>query len=73
VLAFDPANLLVGLLASGIGFVLFSYGRKEVRPPLLIGGLLLMIYPYFTATLTSLVVGGLLIGAATWTAVWWGW
>lgn len=42
-----PAALVAMLLFSGIGFVAFSYGRKMERWPLAIGGVVLMVYPYF--------------------------
>jgi len=40
--------------------VLFLYGKKQVRLPQLIGGLLLMIYPYFRADVSWMLA----IGAA---------
>jgi len=47
--------------------VLLVYGKKQGRWPLAVGGLALMIYPYFTASVTALV----LVGVALGTAVWW--
>lgn len=46
-MSFDTPTLLAGLLVSSIGFVLLSYGKKMSRPPHLLAGLLLMVYPYF--------------------------
>ena len=46
-MSFDTPTLLAGLLVSSIGFVLLSYGRKMSRPPHLLAGLLLLVYPYF--------------------------
>jgi hypothetical protein len=43
----DASTLVAGFVVSGIGFVLFSYGRKMSRPPHVIVGLVLMIFPYF--------------------------
>jgi hypothetical protein len=68
-LDFDPTLLMVSLIPSGIGFVLFTYGRKLNRLPQLVGGVLLMIYPYFTPTMTSMISVGVLICAGVWLAV----
>jgi hypothetical protein len=72
-MSFDPAWLFLSLIAGGAGFVLFVYGKKEQRWPQLMGGLLLMAYPYFTASLVALVVTGAIIGLAVWYAIRLGW
>ena len=41
------ANLIGGLIFSGIGFVAFVYGRKQARIKTGVIGLLLCVYPYF--------------------------
>ena len=61
-MSLDPTWLFVSLIAGGIGFVLFVYGRKQQRWPQLAAGLLLMAYPYFTSSLVSLVAVGLVTG-----------
>lgn len=72
-MSFDPGSLFLSLIVSGVGFVLFVYGKKQGRWPQLAGGLALMVYPYFVSTLTAtLVVGGGII-AAVWIAVRQGW
>jgi hypothetical protein len=43
----DAGSLFTSLIVSGIGFVLFTYGRKQQRMPHLVSGLVLMIFPYF--------------------------
>ena len=43
----DVNSLVAGLVVSSVGFVLFSYGRKMSRAPHVIGGLVLMVFPYF--------------------------
>ena len=53
--------------------MLFVYGKKQQRWPLLAGGLALMIYPYFTETTTSLVAIGLALGVGIWMLVRGGW
>ena len=72
-MGFDPALLLLSLVPSGIGFVLFVYGKKQQRRAHLAAGIALMIYPYFAATLLQMGVGGALIGGALWYAVRAGW
>ncbi len=45
----SAGTLLASLLVSSIGLGFFLYGKKEVRFPQLVAGLVLMIYPYFVA------------------------
>src|SRR6188472_3895863 len=59
-----PGWLLLSLIPSGAGFVLFVYGKKQQRWPQLVAGLALMVYPYFATTVTTLVAGGALISGA---------
>jgi hypothetical protein len=70
---FDPNWLILSLIPSGIGFVLFVYGKKQARWPQLAGGLLLMAYPYFTQSVAALLGVGVALGAAIYYAVWAGW
>jgi hypothetical protein len=53
---------LLSLIPGGVGFVLFVYGRKQQRWPMLVAGLLFMIYPYFTTHVTALVAVGAGLG-----------
>jgi hypothetical protein len=69
----DPMWLFLSLIVSGVGFVLFRYGRKQERLPHAAAGLLFMVYPYFTPTVVTLVGVGLLLGAGLWVAVRSGW
>lgn len=69
----DPAWLFLSLIPSGVGFVLFVYGRKQVRPPQLVFGLLFMVYPYLATSVTTLFVVGGLLSAGLWYALWLGW
>ena len=46
-MSFDPASLFLSLIVSGIGFVGFMYGKKQVRFPHMMAGAILMVYPYF--------------------------
>jgi hypothetical protein len=72
-MSFDPTWLFLSLIPGGVGFVLFVYGKKQERWSLAIGGILFMVYPYFTESLTALVGVGVLIGGLLWTAVRMGW
>jgi len=71
--SFDPTWLFLSLIPSGIGFVLFVYGKKQARWPQLIAGLLLMVYPYFTPGVVSLLATGAAIVLGLWYAVRLGW
>jgi hypothetical protein len=68
-MSFDPASLFLSLIVSGVGFVLFVYGKKQERWPHLVAGLVLMVYPYFVgAAVPMLVVGAAVVGGL-WLAV----
>jgi hypothetical protein len=69
----DPTWLFLSLIPSGIGFVLFVYGRKMERWPQIAGGLALMVYPYFATSVATLVGIGAAICGAVWYAVRAGW
>ena len=72
-MSFDPTWLFASLILGGVGFVLFVYGKKQGRWPHLAAGLLLMVYPYFTPGLISLVATGATIVFVLWYAVRRGW
>lgn len=63
---FDPASLVLSLLVSAVGFVLFSYGRKMQRFPQLVTGLALMIFPYFVSSWIAIIA----IAVAILTGLW---
>lgn len=69
VMNFDPTLLILSIFPSSVGFVLFMYGKKEQRWPQLAAGILMMVYPYFTNTVTSMLVTGTVITAALWYVV----
>ena len=69
----DPLWLFLSLIPSGIGFVLFIYGKKQGRWPQLVGGLAFLAYPYFTGSIVMLVAIGVAIGAVVYWLVWAGW
>ena len=72
-MSLDPGLLFLSLVTSGVGFVLFMYGKKQERPPQLLAGIVLMVYPYFVPDLLWNVVVFVAIVAATWIAVRQGW
>lgn len=72
-MSFDPTWLFLSLFPSGLGFILFVYGRKQQRGPHIVAGLLLMVYPYFTPGVPSLLAVGAAICAVLWLAVRTGW
>jgi hypothetical protein len=43
----DPAYLVASLVVSGVGFVLFKFGRSQQRFSFTVTGLLMLVYPYF--------------------------
>ena len=65
--------LFLSLIPSGIGFVLFVYGKKQERWPQLAAGVAFAVYPYFATSTTSLIVVGAAIGVALWLALRLGW
>jgi len=72
-MSLDPTWLFLSLIPGGIGFVLLVYGKKQERWPQLAAGLVLMVYPYFTPTILSLVGVGTVVGALLWMAIRLGW
>jgi hypothetical protein len=66
---FDPTWLFLSLIPGGVGFVLFTYGRKQERWPQLAAGVAFMVYPYFAESITALIVIGLVLSVALWLAV----
>jgi len=72
-MSLDPTWLFLSLIPGGIGFVLLVYGKKQERWPQLAAGLVLMVYPYFTPTILSLVGVGTVVGGLLWMAIRLGW
>ena len=70
---FDPGLMLLSLVPSGIGFVLFVYGKKQQRWVHLATGIALMAYPYFVTSVLQMVGGLAIIGGVWWYAVHTGW
>jgi hypothetical protein len=65
----DATSLFLSLITGAIGFVLLAYGKKQGRWPHAVAGLLFMVYPYFTASLTLLIGTGVAISVLLWYVV----
>jgi hypothetical protein len=62
--SFTSGSLFASLVISSVGLGLTSYGKKAARPPQLIVGLVLLVYPYFVpAVVPMVIVAGVLLGA----------
>jgi hypothetical protein len=66
---FTAGSLFASLLVSGVGLVLTSYGKKMARPPQLVVGLVMLIYPYFVPRVVPMLIVGAVLLAALWLAV----
>jgi hypothetical protein len=71
--SYSPSWLFLSLIPSAVGLVMFMYGKKQGRTPLTVAGLLYMLYPILTPTVTSLLAGGGLISLGLWYALRQGW
>lgn len=62
-MSFDPISLLLSFCVSSIGFVLLQYGRKMGRPPQIMAGILLLVFPYFVPSVAWMLgIAGALLG-----------
>jgi hypothetical protein len=66
---FSANSLFLSLFTSAIGLALFRYGRKSERLPQVVGGVALMVYPYFVGSAATSLVVGVLICVAVWVAI----
>lgn len=72
-MSFDVSSLVASFAISSVGFVLLTYGRRMSRPPHLLAGLVLLVFPYFVGGLWIMIaIAAVLIGAL-WLAVRLGW
>jgi hypothetical protein len=68
-MSLDASTLIAGLFVSSIGFVLLRYGKKMARPPHLLTGVILLVFPYFVpGALLTLAIAAVLLGLL-WVAV----
>ena len=66
-------GIIVSIFVSCIGFVFFSYGRKMSRAPQTLGGLILLVFPYFISSVAWMGIITLLVILGIWWAVKLGW
>lgn len=45
-MSFEPEAIFASMVVSGIGFVLFKYGRSQRRVPHTAIGFVMMVFPY---------------------------
>lgn len=65
----SPASLAASLLVSGVGYVLFSYGRRATRWPHLLTGVALFVVAYVAPSPASSVgIAAAMLGVL-WVAV----
>lgn len=69
---FSFGSLMTSFLVSGVGFILFSYGRKMERAPQVLAGLVLLVAPYFVPGVLATLLMGLGVGALLYGALWYG-
>jgi len=60
---FDTWTLILGLIFSSIGFVYFVYGKKRENIVARLGGLALMVYPYFIDNKLAILAVGVFLMA----------
>ena len=59
-------GILASLVFSGAGIFYFKLGRSDGDMPLMICGIILIIYPYFVASTLYIVLIGLALLALPW-------
>jgi hypothetical protein len=69
----DPSSLFASVVISGVGFALFVYGRKQMRTPQLVAGLVLMVFPYAVSGAGWMVLVATIILGLLWMALRAGW
>ena len=65
----EPSYLVVSLIVSSVGFVMFMYGKKQHRPVQLGSGLLLLLVPFFVRDPLALGLASGVICAIVWGSV----
>jgi hypothetical protein len=63
---FSPLNLFIGIITGGIGAGYFIYGKKQHKFIIMIDGMALCAYPYFTDSLALLIIIGIVLIALPW-------
>jgi hypothetical protein len=63
---FDPTYLLLSLLISSVGYVLYRYGRTQRRFPHAAFGVTLMVFPYFVSDWRAMIAIAIALCSALW-------
>lgn len=69
----NPWTLLLGFVFSVVGFGYYRYGKRQSDTAVLIAGIALMIYPFFTTSPLTVAIVGLLLMAGPFAAKRVGW
>jgi len=69
----DAGSLFASFAVSAVGYVAFSFGKRQRRAPQLIAGLSLMLFPYFVDSVPAMlsIAAALIFGM--WLATRLGW
>lgn len=70
---FDVNFLIASIVISGVGFVLFSYGRSMKRAPQMAVGIALMVFPYFVSSILWMLVISAVLLLGLWIGLRSGW
>jgi hypothetical protein len=65
---FDAVHFFVSLVVSSIGFVAFSYGKRQRRLPQMLVGATLVVFPYFVSSVALMLVIATTLLALLWGA-----
>ncbi|MBI5610045.1 MAG: hypothetical protein HY902_14315 [Deltaproteobacteria bacterium] len=55
---FSMSAIATGVIAGGVGYVYFSFGKKMARPVFIAAGIGLMVFPYFVDSIVVSVLVG---------------
>jgi hypothetical protein len=64
----DPGYLFASMIVSGVGFVVFKYGRGQRRVPHTAIGFVLMVFPYAISGVWTMLGIGAGLCALLWIA-----
>ena len=71
ILNLDPYSIMSMLVFSGVGYVYFSYGKRQSKLQIMVCGLILMVYTYFVDSLATTIGVGVVLTAAPFILRWW--
>jgi hypothetical protein len=65
----EPGSFFASLVVSGVGFVLFEYGRRMRRPPQIGFGVALLVFPYFVTNVWAMLAIAVALLVLLWLAI----